>query len=108
MPFESASWAVIVTLLPAAGLVLEEVTRYFAAEPATVVKGEVVPVRPAPPTPVTVAEVPATVWVVNNTVAMPLAFVVEVAVAKEPLLSDLLQVTITPGVLTGLSYTSES
>src|SRR5919206_591894 len=37
LPLASANWAEIVTLLPATGLLLLAVTRYFAAGPTTVV-----------------------------------------------------------------------
>jgi hypothetical protein len=45
---------------------------------------------------------------VKETVAMPAASVVEVAIAKEPLALDLLQVTVLPAVLTALPLASES
>jgi hypothetical protein len=45
LPFVSASCAVTVTAVPAIGDELEDVTRYLAAAPATVVTVVVVPVR---------------------------------------------------------------
>ena len=59
-----------------------EVTRYFVAAPGTVVIVAVVPVRLLPSVPVKVVAVADTVWVVKATVAIPLALVVEVAVAN--------------------------
>ena len=79
----SASCAVTVMSLPAAGLVELGVTRYFAAAPATVVNVAVVPVLP-PVVAVTVCAVPAVVLVVNVIVATPLASVFDVPALNDP------------------------
>ena len=63
--------------------------------PAMVVIVVEVPVLDAPSVAVMVVAVAATVWVVKATVATPLA-TVEVALAKEPLALDLLQVMTAP------------
>ncbi|CAM3815047.1 hypothetical protein AQAU111925_06770 [Aquirufa aurantiipilula] len=89
-------------ILAAVGVIVDLVG---STAPGTVVIVLVVPVI-AEVVPVTVVEVPATVCVVNTTVATPLALVVEVAVAKLPLASDLVQVTVCPEVLTGLLLAS--
>ena len=104
----SASWAVIFAVAPAVGVLLLEVTRYFVAAPTAVVMVALVPVRLAPSVPVTVVAVPARVWVVKTTVAIPLPSVLLVAVAKDPFAFDLLQVTTCPAVLTGLLLASAS
>ena len=98
----------MVTGVPATGLELEEVTRYFVAVPGTVVIVEVVPVRLPASVPVTVVAVPDTVCVVNDTVAIPEALVVEVPVAKLPLPLAFVHVTTRPAVLTELLLTSAS
>ena len=98
----------MVTSEPAAGLVEEDVTRYFVAVPGTVVIVAVVPVRLPPSVPVTVVAVAETVCVVNATVAIPLALVVEVAVANEPLPFDFDHVTVRPAVDTALLFASAS
>jgi hypothetical protein len=59
--FASTSWAVIVTPVPATGLLLLEVTRYFAAPPIAVVIVPLVPVKLFASVPVTVCTVPTTV-----------------------------------------------
>ena len=59
--FASDNWAVMVTLLPATGELLDEVTRYFVAVPTTVVMVAVVPVRLPPSVAVMVVAVPAAV-----------------------------------------------
>ena len=86
------------TAEPAIGVLLLEVTRYLAAGPATVVMLALVPVLAAPSVAVTVWIVPAVVSVVKLTVAMPLALVVLVAVAKLPPTPVLDQVTTMPEV----------
>ena len=95
----------MVTVAPATGDEEDEVTRYFVAVPATVV---IVPEVPeiAEVVAVTVVAVPETVCVVNTMVATPLPLVVEVAEAKLPLASDLVQVTVCPEVATGLLLAS--
>ena len=67
-----------------------------------------VPVLAAPSVAVTVWIVPAAVLVVKLTVAMPLALVVLVAVAKLPPTPVLDQVTTMPEVDTGLLLASAS
>ena len=98
----------IVTSEPAAGLEFDEVTKYFVAVPGTVVIVAVVPVRLLPSVPVTVVAVAEAVCVVNATVAIPLALVVEVADKNEPLPFDLDQVTVKPAVETALLFASAS
>ena len=98
----------MVTVLPAAGELLDEVTTYLVAVTEVVVMVPVVPVRLAPSVPVTVVAVPARVWVVKTTVAIPLPSVLLVALAKDPFAFDLLQVTTCPAVLTGLLLASAS
>ena len=83
-------------------------TRYLVAVPAIVVMVEVLPVNEPPSEAVTVVAVPATVWVVNTTVATPLALVILVPVANVPFESDFVQVTVSPDVLTGLLFASAS
>ncbi|CAM4383271.1 hypothetical protein AQBE111736_14080 [Aquirufa beregesia] len=83
----------MVTVAPATGEEDEEVTMYLLAVPATVVMVAEVP-EIAEVVAVTVVAVATTVWVVNTTVAIPLALVVEVAEAKLPLALDLVQVTV--------------
>ena len=104
--FASASCAVIVTSLPASGLAALDVTRYLVALPTIVVIVADVPVRADPSVAVTVVAVPATVCVVNVTVATPLPFVSDVAVENEPLASDLVHVTVWFGVATALLLAS--
>ena len=80
-------------------------TAICVAAPAMVVMLEVVPVRVLASVPVTVCTVPATVPVVNVTVAIPLELVVLVAVPNEPpLVLD--QVTTLPDVETALLFAS--
>lgn len=98
----------MVTLLPATGLLFVEVTIYFVAVPAAVVMVALVPVKLPPSVPVTVVAVPATVWVVKTTVAIPLPFVLLVGVANDPFPFDLLQVTVRPAVFTALLLASAS
>ena len=85
-----------------------EVTRYLVAVPAIMVMVEVVPVNEPPSVAVTVVVVPVTVWVVNTTVAAPLALVVQVPEANEPFESDLVHVTVRPDVVTALPFASAS
>lgn len=73
----------------------------YPLPPVIVVMTALVPVN-EPSDPVTVVAVPTTVWVVNTTVAMPLAPVVLVGAANDPFGSDFVQVTTLPDVLTGL------
>lgn len=108
MPLASASCAVTVTMLPAAGLALDDVTTYLDAVPTTVVIVPDVPVILALSVPVTVVAVPATVCVVKLTVAAPLADVVDVAAAKDPFGFDLLHVTTRPASGTLLLFASLS
>ena len=101
----SASCAVIVTLAPAIGLELDDVTRYFVAVAGTVVT-VAFPVFP-PVVAVTTCEVPDVALVVKFTVAMPLALVFDVAALKlPPLVLD--HVTVTPAVATPLPLASAS
>jgi hypothetical protein len=106
--FTSESCAVIVTVLPAAGLLLLEVTMYFVAAPATVVIVPLVPFKLSASFPVIVVEVPATVDVVKTTVAIPLSFVVLVGLANDPLVFDLLHITTLPAALIALFCESAS
>ena len=97
----------IVTPVPATGLVEVEDTRYFVALPGVVVIVEVTPVLP-PVVAVTVVAVPETVCVVKTTVAIPLMSVFDVEVAKDPFPFDFVQVTVSPPVETGLLFASAS
>jgi hypothetical protein len=108
LPLASASCALTLTMLPAAGLVLDGVTTYFDAAPTTVVMVVDVPVMLALSVPVTVVAVPATVCVVKLTVAVPVPFVVDVAVANDPFGFDLLHVTTRPARETLLLFASRS
>ena len=96
------------TTLPAAGFALEEVTRYLVAVPGTVVIVPVVPVKALPSVPVIVVAIPEIVSVVKATVAIPPAFVAELADAKVPSPLDLDQVTVRPAVATALLFASAS
>ena len=69
---------------------------------------ELMPVNEPASVPVTVVTVPATVWVVNTTVAIPFASVVLVGVANDPFGLDFVQVTTLPAVLTALLFVSVS
>jgi len=104
----SASCAVIVTVLPAAGFALDVETRYLVAAPTTVVMVGDVPLTPVLSVPVTVVAVPLTVCVVNVTAAVPLAFVVDVAAENEPFAFDLVQVTTRPASETLLLFASRN
>jgi hypothetical protein len=104
--FASASCAVIVTLLPATGLLLLDVTMYLVAVPATVVIVGLVPVRLEVSVPVTVWAVPAVVLVVKTTLATPLLSVVLVPLANEPPVPVLLHVTTRPELATLLLLAS--
>jgi len=104
----STNWAVIVTELPAGGVKLLAVTKYFAAGPATVTTLPLVPVRAAASVAVKVYVIPAAVPVVNCTLAAPLAFVLDVGDANAPFAPVRLHVTVTPGVETGLPDPSAS
>ena len=73
----SASWAVIVTAVPATGLDELDVTMYLVGPAGTVVMLLVVPLC-VPSSPLTVWMVPAVVEVVKLTVATPEPLVVEV------------------------------
>ena len=108
MPFASANCAVMVTVLPAAGLVLDDVTTYLDAAPTTVVMVVDVPVMLVLSVAVTVVAVPATVCVVKVTVAVPVPFVVDVAAENEPFAFDLVHVTTRPARLTLLLLASRS
>jgi hypothetical protein len=83
LPFASANRADTTTLLPATGLELLDVTRYLVAAPAIVPTFPLDPVS-GPSVAVNAYVTPAVVLVVNTTVAMPLALVVDVAVANDP------------------------
>lgn len=107
LPTASVSCAVIVTPAPATGEAALDVTTYFAAAPAEAVIVPDVPVS-APSVAVTVCSVPMTVWTVKTTVAMPEAFVVDVADANEPPAPVFDQVTTLPLVPTVLPCVSES
>jgi len=105
MMFPFASFTVIVTVVvPFVSSDVEPTTRVLVAAfgaPSVVVMLPLVPVRLEASVAVTVCTVPATVLVVNTTVAFPLASVFDVAVAKlPPLVLD--QVTTRPEVATGL------
>ena len=76
--------------------------------PLTVVIAGVVPVKLPASVAVMVLAVAAAVCVVKTTVARPLPSVVLVTVANDPFRSDLLQVIITPAVVTGLLFASAS
>jgi len=111
LPLASANCAVMVTAVPATGLLSLDVTRYCVAVPAVVVMFPLVPVRLIGlllSVAVTVYTVPATVPVVNETVATPLTLVVLVPDENEPPLPVLLHVTILPAVDTGLLLASAS
>ena len=97
----SESCAVMVTDVPATGLLPLDVTRYFEADPTTAVIFPLVPVTALPSVPVTVYTIPAGAFVVNVTVAAPLPFVVLVGLEKFPPLV-LVQLTTRPAVLTAL------
>jgi hypothetical protein len=110
LPFASASCALIVTAAPATADPLLLVTRYLLAAPGTVVIELDVPVIPGSrlSVAVTVWTVPDTVDVVKETVATPLAFVVEVPDANEPPAPDFDHATIRPDVETALPFVSAS
>lgn len=102
----SDSWAVIVTLAPATGDELDDVTRYFVAVPGTVVIAAALPVLP-PVVAVTTCDVPEAALAVKLTVAIPLALVFDVAVEKlPPLVLD--HVTTSLAVATALLFGSAS
>jgi hypothetical protein len=103
LPFASTSCALIVTAAPACGRRFETETRYFVAGPATVVTFPLVPVRVLASVAVKLYVFPATVLVVNTTVAMPFEFVEDVGVANDPPVPVLLHATVTPGVAIGVS-----
>jgi hypothetical protein len=98
----STNCALIVTPVPATGLVPLVLTTYFAAAPMTVVILGLVPVNPPPSVPVTVCTVPTTPLVVNTTAAIPFPSVILVALPNDPPLPVLLHVTTLPGVFNGL------
>lgn len=108
MLFASANCAEIVTAVPSSAVEALDVTRYFAAGPTIVSTFPLVPVRALPSVAVKVYVMPAVVFVVNETVATPLPFVVDVAVANDPPAPVLLHVTVTPDVVTGLPAASAS
>jgi len=87
---------------------LLDVTTYFAAGPATVTTLPLVPLRPPASVPVKVYVTPASVPEVNCTVAMPLAFVLDVGDANDPFAPVLLHVTVTLGLATGFPDASAS
>ena len=104
------SWAVRV--IPVIGVPvvcgeMDEIAKW-SREPVPAVMVGLVPVNELPSVPVTVVTVPATVEVVNTTVATPLELVVLVPEAKDPCESDLVQVTVRPDVFTGLLFASAS
>ena len=99
----------IVTASPAVRDVVDRVTPYLAAVPAVVVdvvKEALEPVKLELSRAVTVPE-PAVAFVVYTTVATPFAFVVDVALAKEPAFDEL-HVTVLLAVLTALPFASSS
>jgi hypothetical protein len=104
----SANCAEIVVVPPAVGLEVEAVTRYFAAVPATEVIEALVPVIVFGAVPLVAVTVPlaTVVGVVKTTVATPLASVVDVALANEPPVNVVDQVTTSPAVDTALSLAS--
>jgi hypothetical protein len=105
-PSASVSWAVIVTAFPATTVGVELVTTYFAALPAIVVIGAPLPEADCVCA-VTTWFVPAVVFVVKVTVAMPEAFVDDVDVAKlPPFVLD--HVTVCPIEFTALPAASAS
>ena len=104
----SASWALIVTVSPAVGLLLLDVTTYFAAGPVCVVMLPLVPVNEVLSVAVTVWTVPATVLVVKTTVATPPVSVRLVGLANDPPVPVLLHVTVLPEVFTELLFASAS
>ena len=106
MLFASANCAEMTTAVPATGLELFDVTRYFAGAPATVTTLPLVPVRELPSVPVNAYVTPADVPAVNTTVAMPLPFVGDVAVANEPPAPVLVHVMVWPAVSDGVPAAS--
>ena len=90
------------------GATLDELadTTYFAAGPTTVETGDALPVNP-PPVAVITCDVPATVFVVNTTVAVPVPVVVVLGAVKLPP-PVLDQPTTIPPVLTGFPYVSDN
>jgi len=109
LPF--ASFTVIVTVVvPFVSSDVEPTANVLVVAlgaPNVVVMFPLVPVRLEPSVPVTVCTVPATVLVVNVTVALPLASVFEVAAENEPpFVLD--HVTTRPEVATGLLPASTS
>ena len=104
----SANCAEIVTVPPADGLLLDDVTTYLDAAATTVVMAAVVPLRLVLSVAVTVADVPLTACVVNVTVATPLPLVVDVPDENEPLALDLVHVTVRPLRPTLLPFASRN
>ena len=114
LPLASASWAVMVTAAPAAGVVVLAVTMYCVAAAAVPTISAVAPVNG-----VVLLSVAVTTWddavafVVNVIVAMPAPSVVDVLVAaqgpdpKQPP-PVLVQVTTLPDVVTALLFASVS
>src|SRR5215471_6490506 len=103
----SASCAVTVTVVPAAGDAVLLETRYCVGT-TTVVTPPLVPVRSAASVAVNVYVTPAVVPVVKTIVATPAAFVVELELANEPPAPVFVQVTTTPCVATGWPLASVS
>lgn len=107
--FGSASCAVMVTVPPADGLLLDDATTYLDAAATTVVMAALVPVSDALSVAVTVVLVPLTVCVTSVTVAVPLPLVVDVFVGlNDPLAFDLVHVTVRPLRATLLPLASRS
>jgi hypothetical protein len=107
--FGSASCAVMVTVPPADGLLLDDETTYLEAAATSVVMAAVVPVSDALSVAVTVVLVPLTVCVTSVMVAVPLPLVVDVfAGLNEPLAFDLVHVTVRPLKATLLPFASRS
>lgn len=92
--YVSANCAEIVTAVPASGLVLLDVTKYFAGAAGTVVTVPLVPVRALPSVAVNVYVIPAAVFAVKSTVARPFAFVCVAPVSNDPPDPVLVHVTV--------------
>jgi hypothetical protein len=85
-----------------------EVTRYFDGGGTVVATFPLVPVRLLPSVAVNTYVRPGVMLVVNATLATPLAFVSDVAVANDPPAPVFVHVTDTPEANTGLLLASKS
>src|SRR5438876_850384 len=106
----SASWALIVTALPATGLRSEEHTSELQSSLQIVCRLALVPVRAvlASSFAVSLHDALPILLVVKLTVAMPLALVRLVPEAKLPPAPVFVQVTVSPALETGLLLASAS